>query len=112
MKGLGAMEMVASPCPPAMKDQQVGDFFQAWGGIASLQLAKAGGGAPGAELPQMIRQMAGEQVPEEVAGRRERPARRRKTGWPRSGPQDPPPAFRRRAGSRRSAISGDRAPSS
>jgi len=27
-----------SPCPPAMKDQQLGDFFQAWGGIASLQL--------------------------------------------------------------------------
>ena len=27
-----------SPCPPAMKDLEHGDFFQAWGGIASLQL--------------------------------------------------------------------------
>jgi allantoinase len=37
----GQISLVASdhsPCPPAMKDQQLGDFFQAWGGIASLQL--------------------------------------------------------------------------
>ena len=27
-----------SPCPPALKSPDVGDFFQAWGGIASLQL--------------------------------------------------------------------------
>jgi allantoinase len=27
-----------SPCPPAMKGREVGDFFAAWGGIASLQL--------------------------------------------------------------------------
>jgi allantoinase len=27
-----------SPCPPAMKDLEHGDFLQAWGGIASLQL--------------------------------------------------------------------------
>jgi allantoinase len=27
-----------SPCPPAMKDLERGDFLQAWGGIASLQL--------------------------------------------------------------------------
>ena len=27
-----------SPCPPAMKDPAGGDFFHAWGGIASLQL--------------------------------------------------------------------------
>lgn len=42
-KGLidGQISLVASdhsPCPPAMKEQQLGDFFQAWGGIASLQL--------------------------------------------------------------------------
>ena len=37
----GEIDLVAtdhSPCPPAMKDQEHGDFFQAWGGIASLQL--------------------------------------------------------------------------
>jgi allantoinase len=27
-----------SPCPPSMKLRQEGDFFRAWGGIASLQL--------------------------------------------------------------------------
>jgi allantoinase len=37
----GEIDLVVSdhsPCPPAMKDQLRGDFFQAWGGIASLQL--------------------------------------------------------------------------
>jgi allantoinase len=37
----GDIALVASdhsPCPPAMKELQLGDFFQAWGGIASLQL--------------------------------------------------------------------------
>ncbi len=37
----GDIELVASdhsPCPPAMKDTN-GDFFSAWGGIASLQLS-------------------------------------------------------------------------
>ncbi|MEO5815001.1 MAG: allantoinase AllB [Gemmatimonadaceae bacterium] len=37
----GEISLVASdhsPCPPSMKDQTLGDFFQAWGGIASLQL--------------------------------------------------------------------------
>jgi allantoinase len=28
-----------SPCPPEMKCQPAGDFFRAWGGIASLQLS-------------------------------------------------------------------------
>src|ERR1700684_4096029 len=28
-----------SPCPPAMKLQEEGDFLRAWGGIASLQLS-------------------------------------------------------------------------
>jgi allantoinase len=27
-----------SPCPPAMKARERGDFFASWGGIASLQL--------------------------------------------------------------------------
>ena len=37
----GEIDLIAtdhSPCPPAMKDLEHGDFFQAWGGIASLQL--------------------------------------------------------------------------
>lgn len=36
----GTIDMVCtdhSPCPPAMKRMEEGDFFQAWGGIASLQ---------------------------------------------------------------------------
>ena len=37
----GAIDLVASdhsPCPPAMKEPQRGDFMAAWGGIASLEL--------------------------------------------------------------------------
>lgn len=30
-----------SPCPPALKHPESGDFFEAWGGIASLQLGLA-----------------------------------------------------------------------
>jgi len=38
----GTIDMVAtdhSPCPPEVKRQETGDFFAAWGGIASLQLS-------------------------------------------------------------------------
>lgn len=38
----GRIDLIASdhsPCPPAMKHTGSGDFFSAWGGIASLQLA-------------------------------------------------------------------------
>ena len=38
----GDIDLVASdhsPCPPDLKSPDRGDFFQAWGGIASLQLA-------------------------------------------------------------------------
>jgi allantoinase len=38
----GDLDLVASdhsPCPPALKRRDEGDFLQAWGGIASLQLA-------------------------------------------------------------------------
>jgi allantoinase len=38
----GVIDLVAtdhSPCPPAMKGIEAGDFKQAWGGISSLQLA-------------------------------------------------------------------------
>jgi allantoinase len=37
----GVIDLIASdhsPCPPGMKDPEGGDFFKAWGGIASLQL--------------------------------------------------------------------------
>lgn len=37
----GDLDLVASdhsPCPPEMKRMELGDFFGAWGGIASLQL--------------------------------------------------------------------------
>ena len=37
----GVIDLVASdhsPCPPAMKDPQGGNFMTAWGGIASLEL--------------------------------------------------------------------------
>ena len=37
----GALDMIVSdhsPCPPILKRQDAGDFFVAWGGIASLQL--------------------------------------------------------------------------
>jgi len=38
----GTIGMIAtdhSPCPPAMKQQETGNFLKAWGGIASLQLS-------------------------------------------------------------------------
>ncbi len=38
----GVIDMIAtdhSPCPPEMKERESGDFFSAWGGIASLQLS-------------------------------------------------------------------------
>ena len=38
----GTISMIAtdhSPCPPEMKHQEKGDFLDAWGGIASLQLS-------------------------------------------------------------------------
>ena len=37
----GALDFVVSdhsPCPPAMKRRESGDFFAAWGGVASLEL--------------------------------------------------------------------------
>ncbi len=40
--GNGTIDLIAtdhSPCPPAMKLPEEGDFLRAWGGIASLQLS-------------------------------------------------------------------------
>jgi allantoinase len=42
--GSGLIDMVVSdhsPCPPAMKRREDGDFLQAWGGISSLQFRLA-----------------------------------------------------------------------
>lgn len=42
--GEGVIEMIVSdhsPCPPAMKLKEAGDFLQAWGGISSLQFRLA-----------------------------------------------------------------------
>jgi allantoinase len=36
---LGMVVSDHSPCPPALKERERGDFMTAWGGIASLQLA-------------------------------------------------------------------------
>ena len=39
--GAGTIDLIASdhsPCPPAMKLPEEGDFMRAWGGIASLQI--------------------------------------------------------------------------
>jgi allantoinase len=38
---IGAVVSDHSPCPPAMKHRETGDFGAAWGGIASLQLGLA-----------------------------------------------------------------------
>ena len=40
----GTLDLIASdhsPCPPAMKARESGDFFAAWGGIASLECGLA-----------------------------------------------------------------------
>ncbi len=40
--GRGLIDLIASdhsPCPPALKCPDTGDFFKAWGGIASISLA-------------------------------------------------------------------------
>jgi allantoinase len=42
--GDGTLDFIASdhsPCPPEMKRKDTGDFFAAWGGIASLELGLA-----------------------------------------------------------------------
>jgi allantoinase len=40
----GAIDLIAtdhSPCPPAMKQLETGDFLKAWGGITSLEMSLA-----------------------------------------------------------------------
>jgi allantoinase len=69
---IGSVVSDHSPCPPAMKAQDTGDFGAAWGGIASLQF-----GLPavwtaarqrGRSLDDLVRWMAA--APAELAGLR------------------------------------------
>ncbi len=69
----GTIDLVAtdhSPCPPAMKRRDAGEFLPAWGGIASLQLGLAatwtGAAARGFSLTDVSRWMSA--APARLAG--------------------------------------------
>jgi allantoinase len=69
----GAIDLVASdhsPCPPALKRCETGDFMAAWGGIASLQVALSavwsGARARGLTPPDLARWMS--ERPARLAG--------------------------------------------
>jgi allantoinase len=71
--GEGTIEMIVSdhsPCPPEMKSLERGDFLQAWGGIASLQLSLpvvwTEASRRGFGLPQVSRWMS--EAPARLAG--------------------------------------------
>ncbi|MEX2180675.1 MAG: allantoinase AllB [Gemmatimonadaceae bacterium] len=71
--GSGALDLIAtdhSPCPPALKCAEAGDFLEAWGGIASLQLglsvAWTGAQPRGYGLPEIARWMSA--APARLAG--------------------------------------------
>lgn len=69
----GTVDLIAtdhSPCPPALKHPDTGDFIDAWGGIASLQLGLSivwtGASARGFALDDVARWMC--QAPATLAG--------------------------------------------
>src|SRR5262249_32975967 len=69
----GAIDLIAtdhSPAPPAMKALDTGDFVQAWGGIASLQLGLAatwtGAEARGLDIDRLAHWMSA--APARLAG--------------------------------------------
>ena len=69
----GELEMIVSdhsPCPPSLKSRSSGDFFSAWGGVASLQLGLGavweGGRSRGIALPQIAEWMSA--APARLAG--------------------------------------------
>ena len=69
----GTIDLVASdhsPCPPEMKDLEVGDFRTAWGGIASLSLTASvlwtGMGGRGLGLAELVRWLGS--APARLAG--------------------------------------------
>ncbi len=71
--GEGVLELVASdhsPCTPALKKQEVGDFMAAWGGISGLQyglpVTWSGASARGYSLNQLVKWMC--EAPARLAG--------------------------------------------
>lgn len=71
--GEGLLELVASdhsPCTPALKKPELGDFMKAWGGISGLQLGLAvtwsGARARGYSLEQIVKWMC--EAPAKLAG--------------------------------------------
>jgi len=71
--GEGLLELVASdhsPCTPALKQQELGDFMKAWGGISGLQLGLSvtwsGARARGHSLEQLVKWMC--EAPARLAG--------------------------------------------
>jgi len=69
----GTIDFIASdhsPCPPALKRPETGDFFEAWGGIASLEVELAatwtGARARGHSLADLARWHA--EAPARLAG--------------------------------------------
>ena len=68
---LGLVASDHSPCPPSMKAQDTGDFFAAWGGIASLQVSFAATFAEasrrGFSLDEVVRWLG--EAPAALAGR-------------------------------------------
>ncbi len=71
--GEGLLELVASdhsPCTPALKKQELGDFMAAWGGISGLQLGLSvtwsGASARGFTLQQVVKWMC--EAPARLAG--------------------------------------------
>jgi allantoinase len=71
--GDGTIDMIVtdhSPCPPAMKLREEGDFLRAWGGIASLQLSLPAvwteARLRGYSLPHIAKWMCG--APAKLAG--------------------------------------------
>lgn len=73
----GAIHLIASdhsPCPPSMKLRERGDFLEAWGGIASLELSLAavwtGARERGATPHDVVRWMSA--MPARLAGLRKR----------------------------------------
>ncbi len=71
--GDGVLDLVASdhsPCTPALKRQEAGDFMAAWGGISGLQLGLAvtwtGASSRGYTLAHLVRWMC--EAPARLAG--------------------------------------------
>jgi allantoinase len=69
----GVLELVASdhsPCTPALKELEKGDFMAAWGGISGLQLGLpvtwSGASARGHSISQLVRWMC--EAPARLAG--------------------------------------------